>query len=635
MTEKNTLTYKINLDVEEFNKLNNILIESNKLDFELLTLYDSINELNIMFAYLGKNNELNEITNYVDSKRPEIHKNSKYRKCYGIERNKTNCNSLIHENELYCIKHKYLSKYNITIFSDIYNSTNQWKNCKKCTKWTKEDHLMCDKCYIKFVKHYKIINIDNTKKYELRQKVENILNTVNIKKCNGITRNFEQCHKNIVVGKYCNVHSYMNNYIDNQLYKITLCSGCKMFKYIENNLNCIDCKNRIKETNKIIIDPKNEDMNEPIKYTNFDDVKIVYFNTILDSTNMFTVIENSNIYCNVYKYTNKNKKCEKKAIKGSEYCMSHKYMESYTKEQLNNIDICSGCKKPKYLDKIKRCDFCYSRNIRNSKRKILCRYENCKRGKLEENDYCGKHQLYLYKLIADASGVKVCKNYIRGCRTLVDEENKRCIKCMNTISIRLRDVKRCAELRNIPFKLNNTEIIELINKHCTYCGISPEVPNQHGIDRINSKLDYTIDNVTTACRLCNKIKFTFEVNDFINYCINISKYYPCKEKSTVKNLRDYNKWLDINSKRKLSGKNMEINITENDFNEILGYKCYYCANNNSDKIGIDRIDSTKGYIDGNMVSCCSRCNLMKNTSDLTDFIDKVNKIVNHNIKQKL
>jgi len=45
--------------------------------------------------------------------------------------------------------------------------------------------------------------------------------------------------------------------------------------------------------------------------------------------------------------------------------------------------------------------------------------------------------------------------------------------------------------------------------------------------------------------------------------------------------------------------------------------------------GIDRVDSSKGYIYGNVVPCCSLCNKLKSNLEQSDFLDQLFLIVNH------
>lgn len=46
--------------------------------------------------------------------------------------------------------------------------------------------------------------------------------------------------------------------------------------------------------------------------------------------------------------------------------------------------------------------------------------------------------------------------------------------------------------------------------------------------------------------------------------------------------------------------------------------------------GLDRIDSSRGYICGNIVPCCNRCNCMKNNMPLDDFFALLDRIRAHN-----
>lgn len=44
--------------------------------------------------------------------------------------------------------------------------------------------------------------------------------------------------------------------------------------------------------------------------------------------------------------------------------------------------------------------------------------------------------------------------------------------------------------------------------------------------------------------------------------------------------------------------------------------------------GIDRMDNSKGYVDGNVLPCCSICNHAKHVMNYDDFISWINRIVN-------
>ena len=81
------------------------------------------------------------------------------------------------------------------------------------------------------------------------------------------------------------------------------------------------------------------------------------------------------------------------------------------------------------------------------------------------------------------------------------------------------------------------------------------------------------------------------------------------------------------------------------FKKITQQRCYYCGVKPSQKSrlrgcdgtymfnGIDRVDNSKGYIEGNIVACCKWCNIMKRDSTQEDFLEHVKKIYKHNYER--
>lgn len=90
-------------------------------------------------------------------------------------------------------------------------------------------------------------------------------------------------------------------------------------------------------------------------------------------------------------------------------------------------------------------------------------------------------------------------------------------------------------------------------------------------------------------------------------------------------------------------RSIPFNLTFDQFNEIISQPCYYCgtepyvhtamlkrANMQEPMlkcVGIDRKDSSKFYDVDNCVPCCSKCNLMKQTSTTKEFLDHIHKII--------
>lgn len=124
-----------------------------------------------------------------------------------------------------------------------------------------------------------------------------------------------------------------------------------------------------------------------------------------------------------------------------------------------------------------------------------------------------------------------------------------------------------------------------------------------------------------------------------------------RNKAVIKNLFN-------SSIRKRSKKiGLEYNISIEYFTELINKSCHYCGIEHSNSLkdrlwssrkggkkynyvvsdyvlvfnGIDRIDSDKGYITGNVVPCCKYCNSAKNIMSDFEFKNFISRIYNHYI----
>jgi len=110
----------------------------------------------------------------------------------------------------------------------------------------------------------------------------------------------------------------------------------------------------------------------------------------------------------------------------------------------------------------------------------------------------------------------------------------------------------------------------------------------------------------------------------------------CKSKLAISNgAREYNKkyWQSkkgkyIKYKHSCKNRGVKFGISFKEFEKYWQKPCHYC-NSKIETIGLDRVDSNKGYFLDNIVSCCRVCNRMK--SDLSEdvFIEYCRKIVKH------
>lgn len=101
--------------------------------------------------------------------------------------------------------------------------------------------------------------------------------------------------------------------------------------------------------------------------------------------------------------------------------------------------------------------------------------------------------------------------------------------------------------------------------------------------------------------------------------------------------------LFSNYQREAKQRKLEWNLDKDTFLSLTKQNCYYCGcepsqlikRNNLDDYtynGIDRIDSSLGYIKNNVVSCCQQCNIMKFDYSMKEFLDRIKLIYNKHIK---
>lgn len=99
----------------------------------------------------------------------------------------------------------------------------------------------------------------------------------------------------------------------------------------------------------------------------------------------------------------------------------------------------------------------------------------------------------------------------------------------------------------------------------------------------------------------------------------------------------------IHYKLNARNRNRSWNLTDEQFKSLIHGNCYYCGCEPTSRYnkdykryivinGIDRLDSTKGYVPNNVVSCCEQCNVMKMDYSLESFRNKIQLIYDHFIK---
>jgi hypothetical protein len=136
---------------------------------------------------------------------------------------------------------------------------------------------------------------------------------------------------------------------------------------------------------------------------------------------------------------------------------------------------------------------------------------------------------------------------------------QQCKKCAVAIAAKLRtkpnnesllnrafrNYQRGAKDRDYTFELSYNDFLQLINDNCHYCGSEPKVHKgevrymngetfkRNGIDRIDSKIGYNLDNCITSCERCNVAKMSMTYDEFINMIRNIFIHLRLEKPSTT------------------------------------------------------------------------------------------------------
>lgn len=180
-------------------------------------------------------------------------------------------------------------------------------------------------------------------------------------------------------------------------------------------------------------------------------------------------------------------------------------------------------------------------------------------------------------------------------------------------------------MKNINFKNDAFEVISIYQK---------------GTSKIK-----TIYNV--RCNKCGKI-YQRRIQDVKKF--KGSGCLECTPRIS-KTSSPYHSPMYHSYKKHCEEKGRSFDLTLNQFYNIITKNCFYCGSkpevneSYSKKYGknktiepfngVDRIDSSLGYSITNCVPCCEKCNKMKLTHQVSDFLKHIKKIYEfNNLKEK-
>jgi hypothetical protein len=200
--------------------------------------------------------------------------------------------------------------------------------------------------------------------------------------------------------------------------------------------------------------------------------------------------------------------------------------------------------------------------------------------------FCLKH--YARGSLLEAAkkkGVRVCDDGKRACRNETFNFKLKCESCL----------KNQREKENVQYNERKE------SGACTMCG-----------KELESLTKGIKDNLLQKCEACYAT--SRKVEDKRN---RESRNFAFEKK--INPLKHFREYADGAAR-----KNVQFELTLEEFTDIVTKPCYYCKKyDDTEVLGIDRIDSFKGYVKGNVLSACEICNTMKKQLTMKEFADHI------------
>ena len=281
--------------------------------------------------------------------------------------------------------------------------------------------------------------------------------------------------------------------------------------------------------------------------------------------------DTSNGYCGKHR---KQAKLETATTSGERKCSTHRCTNTFPSKISKLLQYCSTCEQGRVAIMEKR---------------TLCTWEEITCDKqARPSGYCGKHEPRALILIeAKKKGVRICDDGRRACRNATENFKLKCEECLSAVREKETTVYHARKKEDV----------------CTMCGVALE------------KLTTGIrGHQVQKCAKCYATSRTVEEgrNTIVNYAMKNKLFPDSHYKQVMKSAAD---------------RGLLFDLTFEQFTEIVCTPCKYCKlHNDHESIGIDRVDSSKGYTYDNIVPCCTTCNMCKGSLSLEEFKSHVLKL---------
>lgn len=184
-------------------------------------------------------------------------------------------------------------------------------------------------------------------------------------------------------------------------------------------------------------------------------------------------------------------------------------------------------------------------------------------------------------------------------------------------------IKKQARDRNYVFELSDDDVHALLHDLCVYCGAAPDPFNT--IDRMNNAVGYVSTNVVTCCKTCNMTKGCLDPLTYVERCKHIA-FVQTGEGQAYPDSLAPTKLASVTMaiyQRSAKAKGLEFALSDAEFERLTNANCMYCdqPTTQTHRNGIDRVDSTRGYVADNCATCCGQCNIAKKKLARDEFVE--------------
>ncbi len=141
---------------------------------------------------------------------------------------------------------------------------------------------------------------------------------------------------------------------------------------------------------------------------------------------------------------------------------------------------------------------------------------------------CGSERLI------SKTNLKKCKTKSGNCMCSKNRTKTKLPSGESSCKLLYKAYENNAKKRNIAFKISLNDFKQITKKDCDYCGIEPSnkyIQTQrsngyyvyNGIDRVDNKKGYILENCVPCCETCNRAKLQMTKKQFIDWIYRV--YY--------------------------------------------------------------------------------------------------------------